>query len=73
MKEGSDLRNFFVQSVTINLVSTRFEPVARFEGVARYLYRYNKTNDRRVKNGAYNSNKCTRTMASNHGVGRTYQ
>ena len=36
MKEGSDLRNFFVLSVTIHLVSARFELVARFEGVARY-------------------------------------
>lgn len=41
MKEGSDLRNLRV-SVTIHLVSARFEPVARFEDVARYLYRYKK-------------------------------
>lgn len=69
MKEGTGLRNFFVQSVTIHLVSARFEPVARFEGVARYYTGITKQTIGECKNGAYNSNSQFRTMETNYGVG----
>ena len=70
MKEGSGLRIFFVSCLQlICLVSARFEPVTRFEGVARYLYRYNNKRQGECKNGAYNSNSQLRTMETDYGVG----
>lgn len=52
-----------------HLASAKFEPVTRFEGVARYLYRYNIKTIGECKNGAYNSNSQLRTMETDYGVG----